>query len=345
MKYVRSKTSRTASQHLAGLPSACLASLRASRRLASLKMADPAPRDAARPVVRKTRQTLFKQPTLPGAAAVAGGINGGEPPQAAGIPVLTSKMEDNWVRQQFAADGKKCLHCPKSLSGSNVTRLKQHLLNSKACVGFLRSTAAAALASSDQEVRSALAALPSGVPGASNLTTSASNSNSSSQSVFQLDTISKADKLILDDGFIKMLIASNMSFAVPHQWWKIQQSWPSSRQSGRLTSCRPVTRCVCSGRKVLAASLAADSSASLLSAALPTPAASCLPLCCFHATWSRSSKSGGCWRRPSTSSCRLIAGRAPRARTTSLATLLPRLVWHAFWTLQPLERSRSQPSS
>ena len=80
-------------------------------------------------------------------------------------------MEDNWVRRQFAADGKKCLHCPKSLSGSNVTRLKQHLLNSKACVGFFRSTAAAALASSDQEVRS-------------------------------------------DDGFIKMLIASNMSFAV-----------------------------------------------------------------------------------------------------------------------------------
>ena len=33
--------------------------------------------------------------------------------------------------------------------------------------------------------------------------------------MFQLDTISKADKLIqLDDGFIKMLIASNMSFAV-----------------------------------------------------------------------------------------------------------------------------------
>ena len=35
--------------------------------------------------------------------------------------------------------------------------------------------------------------------------------------MFQLDTISKADKLILDDGFVKMLIASNM-IALRRAW-------------------------------------------------------------------------------------------------------------------------------
>ncbi len=81
-------------------------------------MVPPSPGRAARPATKKTKQTFFKQPTLPGAAVVAaaggdagaiGGDGGGDEPADIRIPALSSKMEDNWVRQQFAADGKKCL--------------------------------------------------------------------------------------------------------------------------------------------------------------------------------------------------------------------------------------------
>ena len=54
----------------------------------------------------------------------------------------------SWVMEQFTATdaaGKthcKCKHCPKTLTGTNVTRLRDHLLNPSVCK-FVYSSAAA----------------------------------------------------------------------------------------------------------------------------------------------------------------------------------------------------------
>ncbi len=49
-----------------------------------------------------------------------------------------------------------CKHCDTVLSGTNVTRLKTHLLNGNACNKFLQSAAAAELTKVVREVKAAL---------------------------------------------------------------------------------------------------------------------------------------------------------------------------------------------
>jgi hypothetical protein len=96
------------------------------------------------------RQTqLFNGTSLPGAPATAAIT-------AATVPAATTKLSDGWVNQQFGESDNQCKHCPKQLSKQNVTRRKQHLLNTAGCKGFLISPVAAELAVKYEEIRKAM---------------------------------------------------------------------------------------------------------------------------------------------------------------------------------------------
>jgi hypothetical protein len=89
------------------------------------------------------------------------GLSVGKQPKKGGRNV------NEWVKAQFKqqkkAGGKvgevehKCKHCSKVMSGTNVTRLKEHVLNGTVCK-FLGSTAAEEVAKVVPEVMTALQA-------------------------------------------------------------------------------------------------------------------------------------------------------------------------------------------
>ena len=97
----------------------------------------------------------------------------------------------------------KCNTCKSILSGGNVTRLKEHLLNLR--VGnFLDTVQAKQLAITEPDVK---AAMPRSSQDSTTAATSAAR-------VFTVDSISKADKQHLDELFIEMSINAAWSFCV-----------------------------------------------------------------------------------------------------------------------------------
>ena len=72
----------------------------------------------------------------------------------------TSAQSISWAREHFTSKGGgrlECKHCHSSLSESNVTRLKKHLMNLSVCK-FLKTDAAAASKEKEIEVIDAPAA-------------------------------------------------------------------------------------------------------------------------------------------------------------------------------------------
>ena len=63
---------------------------------------------------KKTKQTVFKQGTLPGAADDLDP----DAPEAVVGAAAKAKAKKSWVWSQFAADGKQCLHCPFTSAAS-----------------------------------------------------------------------------------------------------------------------------------------------------------------------------------------------------------------------------------
>ena len=96
----------------------------------------------------------------------------------------------------------KCNTCKSILSGCNVTRLKDHLLNLRVCK-FLDTKEARQQAITEPDVKEAM-------PRSSQGSTTAA----SAARAFTMDSISKSDKQHLDELFIEMLINAAWSFCV-----------------------------------------------------------------------------------------------------------------------------------
>ena len=93
---------------------------------------------------RAAKQALFKQGSLP---EVESTENAGVEPAAAKGKSIQAKA---WAWGEFIKVGEntyQCKHCSKDLTGSNVTRLQKHLLNTAACKnpGFLNGARAVEL--------------------------------------------------------------------------------------------------------------------------------------------------------------------------------------------------------
>ncbi len=81
-------------------------------------------------------------------------------------PKKGGKNKKSWLQEQCVRRQKcrgnpgevehYCKHCETVLSGTNVTRLKTHLLNGNACKKFLQSPVAAELTKVVKEVEAAL---------------------------------------------------------------------------------------------------------------------------------------------------------------------------------------------
>ena len=97
------------------------------------------------------------------------------------------------------------MRCKSILSGCNVTRLKEHLLNLRVCK-FLDTKEARQQAITEPDVKAALR-IPRSSQGSTTAATSAVRP-------FTVDSISKADKQHLDELFIEMLINTAWSFCV-----------------------------------------------------------------------------------------------------------------------------------
>jgi hypothetical protein len=111
---------------------------------------------------KKTTQQRFFSPFAPKPTATAGPITGPITVPKPSRRIVKAKRSD-WVREQFCdkdVDGQKvgeCIYCLAKLSYGNVTRMKEHLLNPRACKsphGFLFSQKAARLCNSEVSVRS-----------------------------------------------------------------------------------------------------------------------------------------------------------------------------------------------
>ena len=146
-----------------------------------------------------------------------------------------SGRQSNWVMEQFTAterEGKtqwKCKHCSSLLSGTNITRLRDHLLNPRVCPFVHTSSAAESQVDMVQKAVDKLAG--SAAAGQSKFT-----KQQTLPSTIQITTVSSSAQADLDSRFIRAVISANLPLSLTENEevrWLFQGLNPSYKLPSR----------------------------------------------------------------------------------------------------------------
>lgn len=167
----------------------------------------------------------------------AGASPPADPPSEAAKAGSKPGRQSSWIMEQFTAAehaGKtqwRCNHCTSLLSGTNITRMKDHLLNPRVCPFVHTSTAAECPVEAVQEAVDKHVGSSTAAAGQRKFT-----KQQTLPSLIHIPTVSSSAQADLDSRFIRAVISANLPLSLTENEevrWLFQGLNPSYKLPSR----------------------------------------------------------------------------------------------------------------